>query len=83
MKKPAVPVSDHAVIRYLERVLKIDVDRHRVEIGRMVERGMEMGACGVILGGFEYRIQEGVVTTVLIASRPDIRTGKVRKERDE
>lgn len=83
MKKPIAIVSDHALVRYMERVLGIDVERMRREIGHRVDRGAELGACGVQLDGFIYRLQDMTVTTVLHASQPDIRTGRQRKERPE
>ncbi|PQV56386.1 hypothetical protein LX70_02652 [Defluviimonas denitrificans] len=83
MKKPIVVVSDHALVRYIERVLKIDVETLRREIGRRVDRGVEMGVTGVEVDGFIYKLQEGHVTTVLEASRPDLRCGRQRKERPE
>ncbi|WP_439526198.1 hypothetical protein [Roseovarius mucosus] len=64
MKKPRHPASDHAVVRYLERVKGMDIDAVRREIGRVVEEGLEAGACGVISGGFVYRIEGGCVVTV-------------------
>ena len=64
MKKPRHPASDHAVIRYLERVKGMDIDEVRREIGRVVDQGLEAGACGVISNGFVYRIEGGCVVTV-------------------
>lgn len=84
MKKPLIPVSDHAVIRYLERVQGVDVEAIRAEIGRVCQSGVEYpGASGVVVGGFRFKIKEGVVTTVLDASRPDVRTGRQRRDRPE
>ncbi|SMH35978.1 hypothetical protein [Maritimibacter sp. HL-12] len=85
IKKPRVQVSDHAVIRYLERVPGMDVETIRREIGRKVDRGADLGACGVQIGGFVYKIRDGVVTTVLLASQPETGQRQVarRGERDE
>lgn len=69
MKKPRHPVSDHAVLRYLERVEGVDIEAIRREIGRRADRGIEAGACGVVSGGFVYRIEAGVVVTVLHHNR--------------
>ena len=81
MTKP--PVSDHALIRYLERVLNIDVERHRRLISAKVARGVELGASGVIVDGYCYKLLQGRVITVVEANRPDLRTGRVRRERAE
>lgn len=83
MKKPIVVVSDHALVRYIERVLNIDVEQLRREIGRRVDRGVELGATGVEIEGFLYKLSDGHVTTVLEASRPDLRCGRQRRERPE
>lgn len=83
MKKPIARVSDHAVVRYLERVLGVDVEGHRRDIGHAVDRAASIGACGIVIGGFCYKMQDGVVTTVIPASRPDLRCGRQRRERGE
>lgn len=83
MKKPRAFVSDHAVVRYLERVVGIDVERFRREIGHRVDRAVEMGASGCVVGGYEYRLKDGHVTTVVEATRPDLRCGRQRRIPDE
>lgn len=80
MKRPSV--SDHAVIRYLERAKGIEMDVIRAEIALICKRGLETGACGVLAGGLEYRIEGGVVVTVQIPSHPNHRTGRVRRRRE-
>ncbi|MDT8856450.1 hypothetical protein RNZ50_15760 [Paracoccaceae bacterium Fryx2] len=76
MKRPPVPVTDHAVIRYLERVVGIDVEALRDEIRAKVEPGVRLGACGVRSGGFNYRIIDGVVVTIVLAGHEDEPSGK-------
>lgn len=83
MKKPLIPVTDHAVIRYLERVLHINIEAHRREIGRRVDRAAELGAAAVVLDGHRYIITDGAVTTIMFASKPNLRTGRVRRERPD
>lgn len=83
MKKSRVTVSDHAVLRYLERVQGIDAESLRRHIGRQVDSVMMEGACGVIIGGFTFRIVNGVVVTVMPSSRPDPRLGRQRRDRDD
>lgn len=72
MKKPIHPVTDHAVLRYLERVEGMDIETLRRRIGHTVQHGLEQGANGVISGGFVYRITDGVVVTVTAHSRIEI-----------
>lgn len=83
MKKPPAQVSDHAVVRYLERVRGEDVDALRREIAQIVGEAAEAGACGVVSGGFSYRLQGGVVTTVVPAewTREQGRRGRPRGPR--
>lgn len=83
MKKPHHQVTDHALVRYCDRVLGIDMEALRRDIGRRVDVAVRAGACGMVIDGFSYRIADGVVTTVLDVSRPDPRTGRKRAERDE
>jgi hypothetical protein len=83
MKKPIVIVTDHAVLRYLERVMLVDVESLRCRIGQRVDRAVAAGASAVIVEGFRYALREGYVTTVLEASTPDVRTGRQRREREE
>lgn len=72
MKRPRVRVSDHAVVRYLERVGGFDIERLRAEIARRVEAGVKAGACGVTIDGYSYRIRVDehgpVVSTILDAN---------------
>lgn len=82
MKKPIVRVSDHAVVRYLERVKGMDVAGGRNEIGQKVDLCLDYpGASGVVVNGFSYKLQGNVVATVMPAHQPDIRTGRVKHKR--
>ena len=80
MKRPAV--TDHAVIRYLERARGMDIDRVRAEIAELCRRGLDQGACGVKVEGLEFRIEDGVVVTCQHPTHPDKRTGKPRRRRE-
>lgn len=81
MKKSRTPVTDHAVLRYLERVRGVDVEHIRRTIGARVDQAVAQGACGIIIDGFTYKIDGGVVTTVLRVSRCDVRIGRKRRGR--
>lgn len=58
-----ISVSDHALVRYLERVLDIDMERLRAEIGIACAR--HQGAPCVKAGGARFMIRNGVVVTVI------------------
>ena len=81
MKRPRTRVTDHAVLRYLERVLGLDVERHRRQIGRLAEVGVEHGASGVVVGKHVLKLKGNTVTTVAPARQPDPRTGRQRPDR--
>lgn len=60
-----LPVSDHAVLRYLERILGVDVDTVRRTIHDETRLAIHEGARGVVANGVVYRLQRGYVTTCL------------------
>lgn len=76
MKKPLHPVTDHAVLRYLERVEGMDIERLRRLIGRQVDRAIELGASKLHHDGFTYVLVEGVVVTIQETCRPERGKGR-------
>ena len=64
-----VVVTDHALLRYLERVVGIDVEELRRVITARVDRGAQLGACGVSVDGHTFVLSQGIgrvaVTTVI------------------
>ncbi|WP_457650955.1 hypothetical protein [Profundibacter sp.] len=81
MKKPAIHITDHALLRYLERVLGYDVEALRRQLGREVASRTSGQACAVRMDGFQYRIENKAVVTITSINRPDIRRGR-RTRRD-
>lgn len=81
MKKPRTQVTDHAILRYLERAVDIDVEALRIALGHEVDRAMakadpltrEIDASGVVIGGLRYVIVPGpvVVTITHVKSDPE------------
>jgi len=65
MKKP-IPVTDHAVLRYLERVAGVDVEAIRNRIYDQIKDPLAAGASGVISNGIAYRFIGSKVTTIWI-----------------
>lgn len=82
MKRPPTPVSDHAVMRYVERVMGINVERLRVDIGHAVDEAARAGASSVKINGLVFRIRDGVVTTV-VPSGHQPRQRRYDREADE
>ena len=66
--KPSVPdpISDHAVMRYLERVKKVAMRRPRTEILPHERRGsLQAGPGRIKRSGYELICQKGIVVTVV------------------
>lgn len=59
-----LPVSDHAVLRYLQRVCGVDVDQVRRRIYDDTALAAHEGAFGCKVNGIVYRLKGGYVTTV-------------------
>jgi len=59
------PVTDHAVLRYIERVMGVDVDRIRRTISEAVDGAAKIGVNRVTINGWEFRIKDGTVVTML------------------
>lgn len=71
-----ITVSDHAVLRYLERVLQEDIEGLRAEIEEIVRRAEDLpeelpDATAVLKDGFRFCIRGGVVVTVLPVAWPN------------
>lgn len=62
---PSVPVTDHAVLRYLERFCDIDVEGFRQAIAAGCAGGIETGAPCVRFDGARFIIKRGWVVTTL------------------
>ena len=66
MAKTRLPVSDHAVLRYLEQVCAVDIEAIRARIHGETRHAAAHGASGVTVHGIRYRIKDGVVVTVIV-----------------
>lgn len=66
-------ISDHAVLRYLERVKGVDIESIRAEMqSRALDAAVAIGCDTVILsGGARLKLVGDVVSTVLSAKMPD------------
>lgn len=76
-------VTDHALLRYLERVEGIDVEAARKVVERIVQTGIDEGASGVLSNGMRYCLKVGAVVTVKPISSLDHRTGGHRGKRGD
>lgn len=61
----AAPVSDHAVLRYLERVHGLDVEGIRNAMADACARGIATGAPSIRIDNTRFINREGRIVTVL------------------
>lgn len=59
--KKLVRVSDHAVVRWLERVKGVDIEAFRAEIVATVQAAVDAGAKQISVGGVTYVLDGAVV----------------------
>lgn len=73
-------ISDHALVRYLERVQGFDVDAMRRAIHDELAPALDHpGANALVSGGFKYHFENGVLKTITPASQPGIGQRRKRK----
>jgi hypothetical protein len=64
--KTSMFVSDHAVLRWLERVHNIDIDQVRAKIAEKVQYAIGTGASALIMGNIRFELSpDGHVITVI------------------
>lgn len=61
-----IKVTDHAVVRFLERVHGIDMDAIRADISQHVARGMAAGAHQVRVGEATFVLNPAACTVVTV-----------------
>lgn len=66
MTDPVSTVTDHALIRYLDRVMGLDVEAVRDRLAADAAPAIAAGACSFSSGGHTLAIRDGRVTTVMI-----------------
>lgn len=62
-------VSDHAVLRLIQRRLGVDTEAIRTEIATALRPVHGMGASAVLIDGITYTIRGDTVTTALRGKR--------------
>lgn len=72
-RKIKAEVTDHAAIRYMDRVLGLKPDVLKEEMldqdnGRL-RHACQTGASGVTIGGLRYVIKRGRVVTITVADK--------------
>jgi|GEM_PF-1130611 len=74
MSRKPPPVSDHAVLRYLQRVAGVDVEGIRNRIWEQSRAAVSAGANRATVGGIQYRFSSGRVVTVVAVTVPEPRS---------
>lgn len=71
-RKRSIVVSDHAVLRWLERSARIDIDRLRATIAGCADVGRALGARIVVVAGVKLVLSRDLdrVVTVLTVDQP-------------
>jgi hypothetical protein len=58
-------VSDHALLRYIERVRGIDIDRLRGELADKVQGAVNLGAASYAVDGVTFRLIDNRIVTII------------------
>ena len=75
-------VTDHAVLRWLERACGIDVETVRHLIGDCCARGLDVGCRCIVIDGVKFIAREdGTIVTALHKRPKTSRSAKVRGRR--
>jgi hypothetical protein len=67
-------VSDHAVLRYLERVQGFNIEAVRTHIGVICRSACRAGAASLKTEGVEFQFAKGTVVTVTPKTRGPTKT---------
>lgn len=79
MKKPVAYVTDHAVLRHLERVEGIDIEAVRLELGHKVDAAIEAGATATVSNGIRYVLVEDRLVSCTPVKSVHLRDGRKRR----
>lgn len=60
-----ITITDHALVRYLERAMGLNLDTARWRIQHAVREAAEAGASSVRVDGLTYVLQGGRVVTII------------------
>lgn len=88
-RDPTNPVTDHALLRYLQRVCGFDVEKIRNEIATDTVRAIcQSGATSIILDGVIFKIRSNGTIGTVVTNKPSgpkrrRRKKKLRKTRSE
>ena len=81
MPKDPIRVSDHAVLRYMERAMNLNVEIVREHIASLCQPASHAGAVCVRAEGVRFELSNNVVTTVTPDRVTPSNTTKARNQR--
>lgn len=79
-----ISITDHALLRFLERAKAIDIEQLRVDLEAQLVRGavaaeaLGQGHYTIVLDGFRYVIVDGRCVTIVPKDRPAFRLEEPR-----
>jgi len=79
--KDPIRVSDHAVLRYLERAMGLNIELVREHILSLCAAPAAFGAVSVRTEGLRFEIANGTITTVTPDHQTPTRTTQARAQR--
>jgi len=74
----SVRVSDHALVRWLERSHSIDMEGLRDLLAEKLREAVEVGATGALIDGQWFVLEGGTIVTVLPKKPDPVRSAKHR-----
>lgn len=80
------PISDHALLRYMERVQGIDVLKLKDDLLKRyptVGAALKSGATSITVDGISFVMKNGVVTSVIEGSTRHSRSTHLQREMDQ
>jgi hypothetical protein len=80
MKRKPVLITDHAVVRFLERVAGLDIEALRDALAYRTWPAVQAGAATLVVGGHRYCLDGNTLITVRPVKRPRPR---IRPEIDD
>lgn len=81
MTKEPIRVSDHAVLRYMERAMDLNVEIVREHIATLCQPAAHAGAVCIRAEGVRFEISNNAVTTVTPDRVTPSNTTKARNQR--
>ncbi len=74
----SVFITDHALIRYLERVVLMDLEPYRAETAALVRREVEVRAKHAQIGEF-HAVLDGAKVVTFMPGKPSSDSGSMRR----